>query len=167
MWNPKKTSPQNSPKICDFMIKFSKFWQKGTFLAQPAPYDALGTSFCMTWAQLMHFKSGCELGKWKVSVIYKWWRAVPNIWGNIANCLRGKRCVWGSRASCCRWCWPTSSVVWVCTFSDELTVDYIFTFNLSYEENKYYTKMNFMNTPPKVCLASFYCVCLCLSFSAF
>jgi len=38
--------------------------------------------------------------------------------------------------------------MYVC--SDELTVDYIFTFNLSYEENRYYTKMNFMNTPPKV-----------------
>ena len=52
---------------------------------------------------------------------------------------------------------------YVCFGSDELTVDYIFTFNLSYEENRYYTKMNFMNTPPKVCFAVRLCECLSVS----
>jgi hypothetical protein len=42
-------------------------------------------------------------------------------------------------------CFPTNS-------TDELTIDYIFTFNLSYEENKYYTRINFLNMPPSVSL---------------
>lgn len=31
-----------------------------------------------------------------------------------------------------------------------MTIDWIFTFNLSSEENKYYTQINFMNMPPSV-----------------
>ena len=52
----------------------------------------------------------------------------------------------------------------ICGCSDQLAVDYIFTFNLSYEENKYITKMNFMNTPPKVSFAFYLCRCLLDSF---
>jgi len=49
--------------------------------------------------------------------------------------------------------------VFACISSDELTANYIFTFNLSYEENKHYTKMNFMNTPPQVGL-----ILCCIAF---
>lgn len=34
-------------------------------------------------------------------------------------------------------------------FSDELQIDYQFTFNLSKKEDQYYTKINFRNTPNK------------------
>ena len=34
--------------------------------------------------------------------------------------------------------------------TDELGINWIFTFNLSKEESKYHTRMNFLNTPPTV-----------------
>lgn len=34
-------------------------------------------------------------------------------------------------------------------FSDDLTIDYQFTFNLSKKDDRYYTQINFKNSPPK------------------
>ncbi len=35
-------------------------------------------------------------------------------------------------------------------FTDNLQIDFQFTFNLSKEDDKHYTQINFMNTPPAV-----------------
>jgi hypothetical protein len=41
-------------------------------------------------------------------------------------------------------------VTWLISgFSDDLTIDYQFTFNLSKKEDRHYTQINFKNSPPK------------------
>jgi len=35
------------------------------------------------------------------------------------------------------------------SLSDDLTIDYQFTFNLSKKEDRHYTQINFKNSPPK------------------
>jgi len=41
-------------------------------------------------------------------------------------------------------------LIFFACLADDMAIDWIFTFNLSSEENKYYTQINFMNTPPSV-----------------
>jgi hypothetical protein len=45
--------------------------------------------------------------------------------------------------------WLHDILIYFFFFTDDLTIDYQFTFNLSKKEDRHYTQINFKNSPPK------------------